>query len=105
MDRVDVETNRHLDGQVAVQEADEEVIKAMEDAMFEQTETLFDALDSMTHDIQTELLELAKDFKEMHLDTEDDYVSLKSYSETAGMLFLTAIEAHVREEADIRANK
>ncbi len=105
MDRVDAETNRYLDGQVAVQEADETIIKAIEDGMFERPATLFDALDSMTHEAQSDLLELAKAFKEMHLDTEDDYVSLKSYSETVGMIFLTAIEAHVREAADIRANK
>ncbi len=105
MDRVDVETNRYLDSQVAAQEADEEVIQAMEDAMFEQSETLFDALDNMSNDTQNDLLRLAKAFKEIDLDAEDDYMSLKSYSEVAGMVFLTAIEVHVRETVEMQLNK
>ncbi len=94
MGRVDIETNRYLDGQVAVQEADEETIKAMEDAMFERTETLFDALDSMTNDELISILRAAKICGEGG-----------NLSESVGAVIISAILFHVSETVEMQLNK
>ncbi len=94
MDRVDVETNRYLDSQVAAQEADEETIKAMEDAMFEQTETLFDALDSMSNDELMSILRAAKICGEGG-----------NLNEAVGAFIISAILLHVSETVEVQLNK
>ncbi len=94
MDRVDVETNRHLDSQVAVQEAAEETIKAMENAMFEQTGTLFDALDTLTNDELINILRAAKICGEGG-----------NLNETVGAVIISAILLHVSETVEMQLNK